>query len=252
MTNATGKMKSIQLVGSRDKSDFVLFLGHVLTNLDKRVLIVDGTQQSLYKHSYTRLIQDQTLFDFQGVDILCGASNWTNIEEHLVKAGETALTYDVILIDMDTKEVIEQDWPEFTERFYIGDFDRAHQLLDVELLNRLFSITGSTELIRITFESNYRIDESYFEALLNQEVKWLSMNYIFEPDEMSESLRLRMQHDQIIPYKNLNKQYKELLNEIVSSLYGIHVKDVADAVKPSLFKNAFKRSNKPILESSNA
>lgn len=243
-------LKTIQFVGTRDKSDFVLYFAHVLDTMNKRVLIVDSTKNEWYRHSYTRFDTIQKVFDFQGIDILCSATNWMSVEKHLAASDEALKNYDVILLDMDTKEMLEQDWPVFDERFYIGDFDRAHQFLDVELLNKLFEVTGTTELKRITFESNYHLNESYFETLLNQDVLWKSMNYLIEPDDMSDVLRQRMQHDHIIPFKQLNKQYKELLSEIISDLYGVHVKDVADAVRKPFFKNAFKRSKRTAIEGS--
>lgn len=245
------QMKTIQLVGSRDKTDFVLYFAHVLSNLNKRVLVVDATKTALYRHSFTRLVNNQRVFDFQGIDILCDAPDWLAVEKQLAIADEAMMNYDVVLVDMDSKEMLMNDWPVFDERFYIGDYDRAHQLLDVELLHMLFAVTGTSELKRITFTSDYPMNESYFETLLDQDVLWKSMNYTVEPDEMAERIRLRMQHEQVIPYKQLSKQYKEALQQIVSELYGLHVKDVADAVRPSIFQ-AFKRTRKPALESSKA
>ncbi len=250
MIPTSQNLKTIHFVGTRDKSDFVLYFAHVLDTMNKRVLIVDSTKNEWYRHSYTRYTDTQQVFDFQGIDILCGATNWLAVEKQLAAADETMTDYDVVLLDMDSKEMLEQDWPVFDERFYIGDFHRAHQSLDVELLHKLFEVTGTSELKRITFESNYRMNESYFETLLNQDVLWKSMNYLVEPDDMADVLRLRMQHDQIIPFKQLNRQYKELLSEIISDLYGVHTKDVSDAVRKSFFKSAFKRQRKHVVESS--
>ncbi|WP_338657273.1 hypothetical protein V6B14_22255 (plasmid) [Sporosarcina psychrophila] len=235
------KMMTVQFIGTRNKTDFVIYLAHVLSNLEKRVLIVDSTRNELYKNGFTRMSKGQFLYDFQGIDILCGTTNWLDIEECLLRSGESTVGYDVILVDMDTSETLEQEWPDFNERFYVGDFDRANQLRDAEMIRTLFSNTGNNELKRITFESTFKLDGSFFESMLDTEVQWRSMNYLFEPDDLAEGLRHQMQHDQTIPYKKLNKQYKELLSEIVSALYEMHVKDVSDAVKPSIFKIPFKR-----------
>lgn len=254
MTKPIGreKLKSIQLIGTRNKSDFVMYLAHVFTNLEKRVLIVDSTNNEWYRNGFTRLEKNQYLFDFQGIDILCGTKNWLDIEECLQRSGETTVGYDVILVDMDTTEALGQEWPIFTERFYVGDFDRAHQLLDAELIKTLFSTTKSNELKRITFESTYKVDSAYFENILEVDVKWLSMNYLFEPDEQAEGLRLYMQHDQAVPYKRLNKQYKQLLTEIVSALLEVHIQEVKNAVKTPFFKMQLKKSKEPMLDNMHA
>lgn len=250
--NKLNNLKTIQFIGTRNKTDFVIYFAHILTNLDKRVLIVDSTRNEWYKHGFTRMVNDQYLFDFQGIDILSGTTNWLDIEECLLRSGETTVGYDVILVDMDTTESLEQEWPDFNERYYVGDFDRAHQLLDAELIRMLFSTTGKNELKRITFESTFKLDGSFFESLLDTKVQWRSMNYLFESDEHIEGLRLHMQHDQTIPYKQLDKQYKQLLAELVSELYGMHIQDVKDSVKSSFFKLPFRRGRLAVLEESNA
>ena len=246
------KMKLIQFVGARNKSDLVMYIAHVLTNLNKRVLVVDGTRNELYKNGFINTEKSQFLFDFQGIDILAGSNNWLDIEECLQRSGETTIAYDAILVDHDYVETFSQEWPTFTDRFYVGDFDRANQLLDSEMINTLIETTENNEFKRITFESNYKMDTSYFESFLAKNVKWRSINYLFQPDDLLEGLRMQMQHEQVIPYKRLSKQYKELVTEIVSALYEIHIKDITDAVKPSFFKLPFKRTKNVELESSNA
>lgn len=248
------KMKLMQFIGTRNKTDFVLYFSHVLTSLEKRVLVVDNTRNEWYRHGYARLKDDQRLFDFQGIDLLCGTTNWLEIEEALQQAGETTVSYDVIITDVDNTEILKQEWPEFDERFYIGDFDRAHQLRDVDLLKTLFNITDNMELKRITFESNYNLTDSYFESILKEDVQWRSMNYQFAYDDLGEKLRAYMQYEQDIPFKQLNKQYKELLSEIISGLLDLHIKDVTDAVKPTFFKfhKKVKKTSTKILEGANA
>lgn len=250
MNNKKDQVKLLQLVGSRNKSDLVMYIAHMLSNLEKRVLVVDVTQNRLYERGFTRLGKDQCLYDFQGIDILCGTTNWFDIEECLLRAGETTVAYDLVIVDMDTTEVIEQEWPEFHDRFYVGDFDRANQILDLQLLKHLFQHSGSNVMKRITFETRSNLDSAVFDNLLNEPVEWRSMNYLFEADEYMNDLRVRMQHDQEVPYRRLSKQHRELLTEIVSALFELHVKDIEDAVKSSFFRLPFKRTKSNELESS--
>lgn len=235
----------MQFVGTRNKSDMLMYLAHVLTKINKRVLIIDSTQNQWYRNGYTRMSKGQHVYDFQGIDILSDVTNWLDIEESLKKTGETHVNYDVILVDIDSAEILEQEWPEFHERFYVGDFDRAHQLRDVNLIDTLIHTTLNTAIKRITLASKYKLNAEYFDTILSarlgKDIQWRSMNYIFEPDEIGEELRNYMQHEQDIPYKRLNKQYKDLLCEMISALYGLHINDVKDAMKP----NFFRRSSNP-------
>ncbi|WP_066298060.1 hypothetical protein [Bacillus sp. FJAT-29937] len=244
-------MKMIQLVGSRNKADFALYFSHVLTNLENRVLLVDATADQIYRHGYTRLGKNEHVFDFQGIDIMGGASNWLQVEEHLREINETTTNYDVVIIDMDSIEAITAEWPHFDDRFYVGDEERLNQVRDVELLHRLFDETESTEIKRITFEGRYKLEGSYFDTLMSNRAKWVSIPYSIELDEMEGPLRTQMQHEQSIPFKKLTKQYRETLTEMVSALFEVHVEEVQSAVKTSFFRFGRKKKEATQFADSN-
>lgn len=237
-------MKTIQFVGSRNKTDFTLYLSHLINKLNQRVLIVDTTEQNLYRHGYTRLDVGQSLYEFQQIDILVGAKEWLDVEKLLRIEGESTTSYDTIIIDMDSEEIISNEWPIFDERYYIGDEERYHQILDVDLLHRLFDETEEKDIKRVTFKSGYELSSDYFDNLLNHRANWRSMNQIIEPDEFMIPLRIQMGHEHIIPFNKVNKQYKDVLTEIVSEIYQLHIKEVQDAVKPPLFRFGTKRNKK--------
>lgn len=237
-------MKTIQLVGSRNKSDFTIYLSHLLTKLNQRVLIVDTTEQSIYQHSYARLEEGRTLYDFQQIDILVGAKEWLDVEKLLRNEGESTTNYDTIIIDMDSVETISNEWPVFEERYYIGDEERYHQILDVDLLHRLFDESEYKDIKRVTFKSGYELASEFFDNLLNHRANWRSMNHLIEPDEFMRPLRIQMAHDHIIPFNKVNKQFKDVLTEIVSEIYQLHIKEVQEVVKPSLFRFGTKRNKK--------
>lgn len=234
-------MKLIQFVGTRNKTDFIIYFSHLLSKLDKRVLIIDQTQNQLFRHGYTRLDENQYLFDFQGIDILCGQSSWTEVKDSLLQSEESINSYDVVIVDMDTVDSVNKLWPKFDDVFYVGDFDRIHQQQDKLLIRNLLKSTGSNELKRITFENNYKMDSAYFEHILGEDITWRSLDYLVESDDVSEELRIRMQHEQEITLNKLSRQYKEVLFEIVSALYELHIKDVENAVKPTFFNFRMKR-----------
>ncbi|TYS60694.1 hypothetical protein FZD47_21030 [Bacillus infantis] len=234
-------MKTILLIGTRSKADFSLYLSHMMTSMEKRVLLVDVTAQQQYRHGYTRLRKEEQLFDFQGIDILCGPKSWLQIEEQLRINQESTTNYDVVMVDIDTPEALGSEWPEFDHRFYIGDEDRLHQTLDVELLHRLFDETENTELSKITFEGKYELDSTYFNNLMNNRPRWVSVEYFIELDDLESSLRFKMQHETIIPFKKLSKPYKETLSELISSIFHVHKEEVKGAAKQSFFRFGSKR-----------
>lgn len=237
-------MKTIQLVGSRNKSDFAIYLSHLLTKLEQRVLIVDTTEQGIYQHSFARLNEGQHLYDFQQIDILAGVKEWLDIEKLLRNEGESTTNYDTVIVDMDSTKIITSEWPVFDERYYIGDEERLNQMRDIDLLHLLFDETEDRNIKRVTFKSGYELNSDYFDNLLNHRASWRSMNYMVEPDEFMIPLRIQMEHDHIIPFNKVNKQYKDVLCEIISEIYEMHIKEVQGAVKPPIFKFGSKRVRK--------
>ncbi len=216
-----------------------------MTNLGKRVLVVDATKQQLYRHGYTRLKKDEQLFDFQGIDILCGPVSWLQVEECLRINQESTTNYDVVMVDVDSLEAVAKEWPTFDQRFYIGDEDRMHQTLDVELLHRLFDETEETGITKVTFEGKYELDSTYFNNLMNNRPRWVSVEHFIELDDFESSLRFQMQHETMIPFKKLSKPYKETLSDLVSSIFHVHKDEVQGAVKQKFFR--FGNKNKQEL-----
>lgn len=234
-------MKLIQLIGTRNKTDFTLYLGHALNSLGHRILVIDSTQNQLYRHGYTNNSVTEHIFEFQNIDILYGVTNWVDVEEKLRSMNETSTNYDAIIMDVDHSPPLLEEWPTFHERFYIGDHEKLNQIRDKELLHILFDQTDNTEIRRLTFESHFRLDNGYFDHLMNNRPKWKSVHYHIEVDEVDTALRLQMQHEFNISFKRLSKQYKEVLQEVVSDIYEVHIKEVQDAIKPSLFRFGSKR-----------
>jgi hypothetical protein len=237
-------MKTILLIGSRNKADFALLTSHVIKNLEKKVLIVDATADQIYRYGYTSLSKKEYLYDFQGIDILCGAENWLQVEEKLRANNETTTNYDVVIVDMDSIQALTNEWPTFDERFYIGDEERLNQVRDVELLHRLFDETENTEMTRVMFEGRYRLDKSYFDNLMMNRAKWVSLIYSIEQDEFESDLRTLMQHELMIPFNKVSKQYREVLTDIVSGLFELHIEEINSAVKPRFFNFAALKKKK--------
>lgn len=223
--------KVVLNVGTRKKADYLIYLGYALHALGKRVLIVDVTKNGVYRNGYVRLGPSEYLYDLQGLDILVDVENWLDIEVLLKSARETTTNYDVILLDIDHIDTLKQDWPEFDDYVYVGDFERDHIKRDAELVQYLMSLTPAPHIRRITFGSKFKMNADFIEVLIKGEIKWNSIHMLFEHDDAMEELRLTIQHQQTIPFPNLNRQHKELINGYISELYLLHIEEVNSNVK---------------------
>jgi hypothetical protein len=94
-------MKQIGFIGAFDKKDLLINIGLVLTNLGKRVLVIDATttQRNRYLVPNTSSNGSPTyISDFKGVDVAVGFMNYMGIMQYL---GRQDLPYDFIFVDTD-------------------------------------------------------------------------------------------------------------------------------------------------------
>lgn len=232
---SSNEQTNILLMGTRDKTDFVLYLSHVLQDLSLKVLIIDGTERQLYKQGYTTLRADQHLYDFQGVDILTGVFSWPQAEFFLENESEDISSYDVVLVDVDTEERSLADWNGINLHMYVGDYERLHMYQDAAIIKSYYAKHGKCEFHRVMYYVKHKLADDYFDSLIDYRVKWISETKEIEFDEVDLELRLLMQHTLQIPYKKLSKGYKDALASVVSGVFGYHRSEVFSVFKHSSF-----------------
>ena len=224
------------LLGTRDKSDFTIYLAHLLEGLDMKVLIVDATEKQIYRNGYTTLGKSENLFDLLGVDILTGATKWSEVKSLLLSNGENSTSYDVILVDIDNKEsALSGGWEEANLHMYVGDSERMNMMNDAALLTAYLEQTGINKFHRVTYYVPNKMVESYFDHLIDFEIQWISNTKNIEFDNVDMELRVLMQGTLQIPFKRLSKPYKEVLAEIVSGIFGYHRKEVLSIFQRTRF-----------------
>jgi len=234
-------MKLIQLLGSRNKSDFAIYLGHTIASMGNRVLIVDATNNSVYLYSFIRIEEKEVLYEFQDIEILVSTKSWKELAGKLEKANEKIEDFDCIIVDTNDSSPIYNDWPKFHHVLYVSDNTRFTISQDVEILNDYVDATGITTLQRVHFESAHKIPNDYLNLLINNR---LDFNLVYEPleyDDQEHKLLNYMQHENTIPYNKLQKDYKKLLKSIVTEIYDMGYKDFEASSKRSPFGMFFGR-----------
>lgn len=236
-------MKLIQLLGSRNKDDFAIYLGSTIASMGNRVLIVDATNNNVYLYSYIQHEEKEVLYEFQDVEILISTKSWKELVEKLEKANEKIEDFDCIIVDSNDSSTIYNDWPKFHHVLYVSDNTRFTISQDVEILNDYVDATGITTLQRVHFESAHKIPNDYLNLLINNR---LDFSFVYEPleyDDQEHKLRNYMQHENTIPYNKLQKDYKKLLKSIVTEIYDMGYKDFEASSKRSpigMFFGRFK------------
>lgn len=229
-------MKIVQLLGSRNKTDFALYLAHTITSSDKRVLVVDATADEVYRYGYVRYEENEYLHDLQKVEILCGARSWPEVEKNLAQVDEKVSNYDCIILDTDNLDSILADWPKADCVLYVSDNDRFNLMRDIPYLHRYLDENNVSEIRRIHFDSAFHLPYEYIQLLMNNCISFTENSKSLEYDEMLDRLRVMMQHEQVIPYSKLNKEYKLFLNELACELFDdLTIRDVQKLARNGLF-----------------
>lgn len=217
-------MKIIELLGSKNKTDFAIYLAHTIASFEKRVLIVDATQGEFYRYGFTHLDENEYLYNLQNVEILIGAKDWRGVENLLNKENETSSNYDCILVDVDNVSTMIAEWPKFHEVLYVSDNDLLNIKKDVSLLHRWLDENENSHLRRIHFDSSYKLADGFIQVLMNNRIEFSPFSETIEYDDIENRLHLFMQYTQVIPYKKLNRTYKQILKELVEDWFEIDEK----------------------------
>ncbi|MEX3624886.1 hypothetical protein [Viridibacillus arvi] len=243
-------MKVLQFIGTKDKADFSLYFANVLSLLGKRVLIVDATTNQIYRNGYALLSENETIGDIQNVEILTRAKDWSEVEYELNKVGLKPENFDCIIIDLDSIQAVTASWPIVHDHYYLSDADRVHITMDIHLLNRLFDEYETTTIKRIHFESAFTLSEDYLDLLMNGRPQWHGFSQSVEYDDFEERLRLQMQHEQIIPLKQLSKSMRTTIESIVSEEFEIALSEIYKVTNKSFFGQFIKPKKIKAVEDS--
>lgn len=225
-------MKTIQFIGAKDKADFTLSFAHVLSEIGKRVLIVDGTEREIYKYGYIESVTDKGITDIGNVEILVGAKDLESVNAELRKSSLSIQSYDCVIIDIDSSEGLKANWANIDERYYLSCDDRYCINKDVKLIHQLLDMTDNADINRLHFESQYNIKSDYFDHLLNGRANWTLTSYNIEFDELRERLNLQLQHEQIIPFKKLSKSTKAVIKRMALDLFEEDTLALDKVIKP--------------------
>ncbi|MFD1736225.1 hypothetical protein ACFSCX_06560 [Bacillus salitolerans] len=224
-------MKRVLFLGTKDKSDLVVYIGLILRELGFKTLIVDSSIRKKYFRTYTNMEHNPSLYDFFGVDIISATSEDELNQVLATYEQEPEKPYDVLLVDM--YEVSEsKGWHEFDERFYVGNQEKISLMEDAELLMKFVKhYPDQSQLNRIVFTLDNQIEKTYFDQLIHESVKWGAWDYEVEYNEFDQINRIQMQYAMRPTFKKLSRNYKKLLSRLITALIGFHERDSLKAMK---------------------
>ena len=100
-------MKKISFIGCYDKIDLILYIAKILVAMDKKVLVIDSTLTQKAKYIVPVIKPTKAyITEFEEIDVAVGFEDFEGIKEYLALSAETELPYDMVLLDIDTYEML--------------------------------------------------------------------------------------------------------------------------------------------------
>lgn len=210
-------MKKVGFIGAYDKTDLLVNIAKVLTEMKNKVLIIDTTINQKAKYIVPAINPTVSyITSFEDIDIAVGFNNTEEIKEYIGVTKE--LPYDILLIDVDMPQKIEQFQLENAEKnYFVTSFDVYSLKKGLEILS---NINTTMELTKILFSKEMlKEEDDYLNFLaLGYKVIWNDERIYFSIENGDLSVIYENQRVQKIKFKRLSVQYKDSMGFIVQQI----------------------------------
>jgi len=219
--------KVIGFVGS-EQFDLILYLSRVLKNLDKKVLLIDFSQDfklsaciPFSKQMLAKNKNNSKVIDYSGVDIIMKGEEEKNISFYM------GSDYDFILVDFGFN-LKDKNIMKCNDLFLVTDFYKTNvskfnnSLLD-EFQNKFLVFR---DVVDGKLTPGYILDEH----LPNLEVERKHCNTLYL-DSIDIKIKIDLQYDTNVRFKKLSSNLKNWIKDVATYLSGQTKKEIEKAYK---------------------
>lgn len=214
-------MEKINFIGAYDKTDSIMYIAKILTEMKKKVIIVDATITQKTKYVIPTIdSRSEYIANYANIDFAIGFTNYNDIKTYLGMPQSAAFTYDYMLIDIDNSDLLNNfDVYSSKKNYFVTSFDLYALKKGVEVLKRL---SLPVEIMKVYFSNLMsQSEDDYFNYIATEcRVKW-NQDKIYFPllnedlDVIKENQRLSK-----IRFKGLSNEYKTSLMELTQDICG--------------------------------
>ena len=214
-------MDKINFIGAYDKTDSIMYIAKILTEMKKKVIIVDATITQKTKYIIPTIdSRSEYIANYANIDFAIGFTNYNDIKTYLGMPQSAAFTYDYMLIDIDNSDLLNNfDVYSSKKNYFVTSFDLYALKKGVEVLKRL---SLPVEIMKVYFSNLMsQSEDDYFNYIATGcRVKW-NQDKIYFPllnedlDVIKENQRLSK-----IRFKGLSNEYKTSLMEWTQDICG--------------------------------
>ena len=214
-------MEKINFIGAYDKTDSIMYIAKILTEMKKKVIIVDATLTQKSKYVIPTVEnKNEYITNYSNIDFAIGFTNYNDIKTYLGMPQSAAFTYDYMLIDIDNSDLLNNfDVYSSKKTYFVTSFDLYALKKGVEVLKRL---SLPIEITKVYFSNLMsQTEDDYFNYIATGcRVKWNQEKIYFpllneDLDVIKENQRLSK-----IRFKGLSNEYKMSLIEWTQDICG--------------------------------
>lgn len=221
-------MIKIGFVGAFEKTDLIIYAAKVLTELGKRVLVIDTTV--LQKARYIIPCIEPTrsyVTEYEMIDVAVGFDSMEMLNQYL---GDIEKDYDIVLVDVDSYEKFDAFEIANSEKIYfVTAFDSFSLKKGIEIIG---TMRQKLNMKKILFQREIiEEDDEYLNLLsMTYPIVWDEEKLYFPYDQGDLTAIIENQRVTKIKLKNLSEEYRMalfmLVEEIVPEIKTVEIKRV--------------------------
>lgn len=224
-------MKKIGFIGAYDKTDLILYVAKILTQTDKRVLVIDTTITQKARYIVPTIAPSKCyITEYEKFDVAVGFNELEEIKRYI---GTEELQYDIVLIDIDNNNLFEKfKMEKATKNYFVTGFDSYSLKKGLEIVGKM---TDKLLMTKVLFSREMlEEDDDYLNFLsFYYAVRWENKKIYFPQEIGDNSVIIENQRTARIRFKNLSDLYKE-------GLFAIS-EDILQEKRNEIRKIIFKR-----------
>ena len=225
-------MEKCAFIGGFDKIDLILHIAKTLSNLNKKVLVVDAT--TLHKSRYivpTMTPTKKYITTFEQVDVAVGFESIDVLKQHIATSEAKSFDYDYVLVDIDSPRgyvgyrISPKDKHYFVTSFDIYSLKRG--------LQTFLYAKEPVNVTKVLFTKDMLPEEEEYLNFLSKKLKirWNSEIIFFPFEAGDQSAIYANQRSSRIRIRGLSTQYIDNIAFITEDITNIKTSEVKKAVK---------------------
>lgn len=223
-------MKKIGFIGAYDKTDLILYVAKILTDTNKKVLVIDTTITQKSRYVVPSIAPSKCyVTEYEKFDVAIGFNELEGIKKYL---GTEELQYDIILIDIDDNNYFQKfNMEKATKNYFVTGFDSYSLKKGLEIIGKMEDKLLMTKVLfsreMLEEEDDYLNFLSFYYA-----VRWENKKIYFPLELGDNSVIIENQRTARIRFKNLSDTYKEGLFDISEDI----LKENKNEIRKIIFK----------------